>query len=268
MGLSKSDYMGGDRPGWVLRWAGQIILGVDQIYWTKECEDAIREAKLKEYHAKCHQQLLDVTKLVRTDLTGLQRVSLGALVTLDVHGRDVIENLANADVKDPGEFEWSAQLRYYWEESERAFSGTECTFLNQVENKFRYGCEYLGAVFLNFFAVEKPSRRVLAISSEIRLMMCVMSRWLILNNSLGMLAAAGNTDNACDDDEYSDDDVSDVSGTDRVRWTGNAVGREYHAPRHHTAHRQVTQLRFQKQTPTTSTQHCCPHALQSVRCNS
>jgi hypothetical protein len=45
---------------------------------------------LMEYHAKCHQQLLDVTQLVRMDLTKLQRVSLGALVTLDVLGGRVV----------------------------------------------------------------------------------------------------------------------------------------------------------------------------------
>jgi dynein heavy chain len=121
-----------------------VILACDQIYWSSETEDAIRQHKLQEYHQKCHQQLLDVTELVRMDLTKLQRVSLGALVTLDVHGRDVIENLVNANVQKEGDFEWSAQLRYYWLESAKSYSGTHNAFLIQVENRFRYGCEYLG----------------------------------------------------------------------------------------------------------------------------
>jgi dynein heavy chain, axonemal len=144
LGLSVQDYVQSDRKAWVLRWPGQIVLGCDQIYWSSETEEAIRAKDLKGYHHKCHQQLLDVTKLVRTDLTNLQRVSLGALVTLDVHGRDVVENLCNVGVQEVSDFEWAAQLRYYWLDSPEAFSGTQCAFLVQVENRFRYGCEYLG----------------------------------------------------------------------------------------------------------------------------
>ena len=105
-----------------------------QVYWSVETEAAIQENKLQEYHSKCHQQLLDVTQLVRMDLTKLQRVSLGALVTLDVHGRDVIENLVKAGVTNEGDFEWSAQLRYYWLESSEAYSGTHNAYLIQVAN--------------------------------------------------------------------------------------------------------------------------------------
>lgn len=46
------------------------------------------------------------------DLTKLQRMSLGALVTLEVHGRDVIENLVSAGVTSDGDFEWSVLLIY------------------------------------------------------------------------------------------------------------------------------------------------------------
>ena len=144
LGLSVQDYLQSDRKAWVLRWPGQVVLGCDQIYWTTETEEAINAKDLKGYHHKCHQQLLDVTKLVRTDLTNLQRVSLGALVTLDVHGRDVVENLCSVGVELVSDFEWAAQLRYYWQDSAEAFSGTQCAFLVQVENRFRYGCEYLG----------------------------------------------------------------------------------------------------------------------------
>ncbi|KAJ1485019.1 hydrolytic ATP binding site of dynein motor region D1-domain-containing protein, partial [Baffinella frigidus] len=153
--LSVKDYAESDRKAWVLKWAGQIVLACDQVYWTRESEEAIvywtRESEeaiakndLKGYYDMCHQQLLDVTTLVRTELTNMQRVSLSALVTLDVHGRDVIERLQASGVSQVSDFDWAAQLRYYWEASDQAFSGEECTFLNQIENKFRYGCEYLG----------------------------------------------------------------------------------------------------------------------------
>jgi len=144
MGNSIKDYAQVDRKQWVLNWAGQIILGCDQVYWSVETETAIKAADLKGYHNTLHQQLKDVTTLVRQPLTNMQRTSLGALITLDVHGRDVIESLDKAGVKKTSDFEWAAQLRYYWRESTESFSGSECTYLEQVENKFRYGCEYLG----------------------------------------------------------------------------------------------------------------------------
>jgi dynein heavy chain, axonemal len=143
-GQSIKNYAETDRKVWVLNWPGQIILGCDQVYWSKETEDAIQAHDLKGHYAHLHSQLKDVTTLVRMKLTNMQRVSLGAMITLDVHGRDVIETLDNAGVQKVSDFEWAAQLRYYWLESNEAFSGSECSYLVQVENKFRYGCEYLG----------------------------------------------------------------------------------------------------------------------------
>ena len=144
IGISVNDYTEVDRKVWVLKWPGQIVLACDQIYWTRESEEAIVRNDLEGYYATLHQQLLDVTTLVRTELTNLQRISLSALVTLDVHGRDVVERLKQARVALVSEFDWAAQLRYYWRESDEAFSGNAGAFLVQVENSFRYGCEYLG----------------------------------------------------------------------------------------------------------------------------
>ena len=144
MGESIKDYATNERKQWVLNWPGQILLGCDQVYWSRETEVAIEANNLKGYYNTCHQQLKDVTTLVRMKLTNMQRTGLGALITLDVHGRDVVENLDKADIRKTSDFDWAAQLRYYWEDSTVAYSGSAGTFLRQVENRFRYGCEYLG----------------------------------------------------------------------------------------------------------------------------
>lgn len=39
----------------------------------------------------------------------------GALVVMDVHARDVVSQLAARQVSSEAEFDWTAQLRTYWE---------------------------------------------------------------------------------------------------------------------------------------------------------
>lgn len=38
-----------------------------------------------------------------------------ALITVEVHARDVIEKLIKAGVSSPNDFEWASQLRFYWD---------------------------------------------------------------------------------------------------------------------------------------------------------
>ena len=133
------DYLETDRPKWVLKWPGQIVLAGSQIYWTKEVAEAIRKSgfiALEEYHGFLQQQLLNVTALVRGKLTKLDKTTLGALITIDVHARDVVHAMVESKVSSEDDFEWISQLRYYWEEP-------DC-LVKQVDNSFIYGYEYLG----------------------------------------------------------------------------------------------------------------------------
>ncbi len=63
-------------------------------------------------------QLNDLTALVRGELSGLQRRVLGALITIDVHARDILELLAAAKVSTVSDFDWQMQLRYSYEEED------------------------------------------------------------------------------------------------------------------------------------------------------
>lgn len=77
---------------------------------------------------------------MRQELTELERLTLGALVTIDVHGKDVIEALLRDRCEDIQEFNWIAQLRYYWEETSKA---TLCK-VRMINAELLYGFEYLG----------------------------------------------------------------------------------------------------------------------------
>ena len=59
--------------------------------------------------------LAELTRLVRGDLSGLHRRIIAALITIDVHARDIVMDLIKRRTKDVNEFEWQMQLRYTME---------------------------------------------------------------------------------------------------------------------------------------------------------
>jgi dynein heavy chain len=123
----------------------QCILTVDQVMWTFKATQAIEEAgqglvanAVGKFEDFCSAQIDHMVELVRENLTGWQRTLMGALIVLDVHGRDVVTGLKKHDVKSVHDFEWSKQLRYYWD------SEIDNCVAKQTVAKFVYGYEYLG----------------------------------------------------------------------------------------------------------------------------
>lgn len=126
------------RTEWIKNHPGQCVLNGSQVHWTMEVENAFKKGKdgVKEYSKTLGVQLLDTVTLVRTKLSKLQSIALGALIVIDVHAKDVVENLANEGIYDIDSFEWISQLRYYWEDD-------DCR-VKMVQTDFPYGYEYLG----------------------------------------------------------------------------------------------------------------------------
>jgi dynein heavy chain len=52
------------------------------------------------------EQLNELTELIRGKLTDIQRASLVALITQDVHCRDIVDKLHNSSVQSPFDFNW------------------------------------------------------------------------------------------------------------------------------------------------------------------
>jgi len=83
-----------------------------------------------------HEQVNEIVNLVRGKLTKGELTTLGALITLDVHGRDVLDDLILAKVTEETDFKWLAQLRYYWE--------NDNVMTRMINSQLAYGYEYLG----------------------------------------------------------------------------------------------------------------------------
>jgi len=124
------------RTEWVVQHPGQCVLNGSQVHWTSEVEEAIRTGQVKEYFQKCQDQISDLVKLIRTKLGKMQSITINALIVIDVHAKDVVGKLVEANIHDIGAFEWISQLRYYWEND-------DC-YVKCIQTSFPYGYEYLG----------------------------------------------------------------------------------------------------------------------------
>ena len=136
----EADFKVTKRTEWVINWPGQVILTVNQMDWTLNAEEAIKKHKqngLARFKEKLDADLADIVILVRGKLSDMARLTLGAMVVIDVHARDVIQDLVRKGVKQNNDFDWIAQLRYYW-------MGNEELKVCMVNAVLDYGYEYIG----------------------------------------------------------------------------------------------------------------------------
>ncbi|GLC39959.1 hypothetical protein PLESTM_000973400, partial [Pleodorina starrii] len=147
---------------WALRWPGMVVVLAAGVFWTRGVEGALEgggggggggggssKQRLGEFERRCSAELREIVDLVRGELTGLQRATLGALVVMDVHGRDVVSELGVQGVTDPAEFGWQAQLRSYWQLTDGKPVANQphrewTARLSMMSACVEYGYEYLG----------------------------------------------------------------------------------------------------------------------------
>jgi dynein heavy chain len=91
------------------------------VHWTADVEKAFDEGGyegIKAYHKQLEDQLASTVMLVRQKLSKLAKISVNALIVIDVHAKDVVQNLVETNISDKNAFEWVSQLRYYWYKDE------------------------------------------------------------------------------------------------------------------------------------------------------
>ncbi|XP_039266483.2 dynein axonemal heavy chain 7-like isoform X2 [Styela clava] len=126
------------RTDWVRAWPGQAVLCISQKYWTDSIHHALSSGPqaMQDYLDLSNSQINEIVVMVRGKLSKQNRTSLGALIVLDVHARDVLAELIKNKVENDSDFEWLSQLRYYWEEDNLQ--------TRMINAGLAYGYEYLG----------------------------------------------------------------------------------------------------------------------------
>ncbi|EAX96997.1 Dynein heavy chain family protein [Trichomonas vaginalis G3] len=141
---------------------GQCFITAGQIKWTMECERALESAqkaaesaggKAVRITAQSHPltQLLgsqilfigELTNMIRDNLSPLLRKKVKALLIIEDHARDVINEIIKYGVNHNGsvtkdDFVWLKQLRFYW------LKENEFCTIQQTFSSFEYDKEYIG----------------------------------------------------------------------------------------------------------------------------
>jgi dynein heavy chain len=94
---------------------------------------------LKSLKKKQISNLKKLADLVRSPLSKVERKKIIALITIEVHSRDVIEKMSKSNCESINAFEWLSQLRFYWEKEGK---DDEDCFIRQINTHFRYGTVY------------------------------------------------------------------------------------------------------------------------------
>ena len=145
MKLGLLDYDEKVRKEWILVHPGQVVATVAQMTWARDTERALaaEDAKgaMRDWAVQYKADLNDLIIKIRGDLIKLQRKTIVALVTTDVHARDIIDDLIDKGVTEKEDFTWQVQLRYYWKLDQEDVSPV----VNHSDAVLLYGYEYMGA---------------------------------------------------------------------------------------------------------------------------
>ncbi|OAF67572.1 hypothetical protein A3Q56_04705 [Intoshia linei] len=143
---SLADYEKKPRLEWVKGHAAQVVLTVSQIIWANNIMNILTnknkdqcQNSLINFEQSSYKDLNDLASMVRTKLDKILRIIICALITIDVHARDIVTELKNQNVSSVESFEWQKQLKYYWD-----ININNC-IIRMSNSTYTYGYEYLGA---------------------------------------------------------------------------------------------------------------------------
>ena len=109
------------REFWLEAYCAQLALVGTQIMWTEETNRVFEEIEsgsetaMRDYKRVNDERIEKLIKRVQDPkLKKDVRNKIITLITIDVHGRDIIEQMAIAKISDSTNFKWLSQLRFHW----------------------------------------------------------------------------------------------------------------------------------------------------------
>ncbi|OQS07437.1 dynein heavy chain [Thraustotheca clavata] len=138
------------------RYVAQFALLGIQLMWTNDVQTALEQCRakknaMKDMSQKQLQVLTELSSWCLQDLGSKQnRVKIETLVTIHVHQRDVMSDLATLykqkKISDPNDFEWLKQARFYWRPNNAdEFTPDGACVVSITDVDFNYQFEYLGS---------------------------------------------------------------------------------------------------------------------------
>eukprot|EP00762_Andalucia_godoyi_P000483 ANDGO_03248.mRNA.1 Dynein gamma chain len=118
------------------------LLGI-QFIWTADVQEALNRSKtekraMSDTNKKVSGIMSDLTQMTTQELTPMNRTKVETLITIQVHQRDVFDELSKKRVRDASDFEWQKQARFYW-----STDRDDCV-ISIADIDFKYSYEYLG----------------------------------------------------------------------------------------------------------------------------
>ena len=120
----------------------QVSLVVAGIDYTHDVEGGFASFAagdsdaLKTARSKVKADLGDLIRLTRTKLDKADRKRIMCLITIDAHGRDVLEKLVREGVTDVDDFQWQSMLKQRYEDDKAVIAVSDA--------RFPYRYEYMG----------------------------------------------------------------------------------------------------------------------------
>lgn len=115
---SYSDYITTDRCHWITNWPQMVVLCISQIFWASDVHCALQNHDKMAINSLCNSIQLNIEEatacVLSIDTTNLDRLTLRSLIIADVNAKDVLLTLMHKSELNDDDFEWVAQLKYYW----------------------------------------------------------------------------------------------------------------------------------------------------------
>ena len=142
---ANSTYIEKPRTEWIYSYCCQAVIVASRIWFTTEVHQAFTQIEegndmgMKDLLRNQKTQLDNLIKEVLGDRTKNDRTMLVQLITIDVHNRDIVQNMVDEKTDTVDAFIWQSQLRYYWDDKK----GSE---IRICDADFINGYEYVGVV--------------------------------------------------------------------------------------------------------------------------